>query len=59
MVALTASAGIAFARGGGAQLLNSPGYQRSLQESRKRLGEQPVPVQPNAVTHQKKHKRHK
>ena len=29
-------AGEAFARGGGANLMNSPGYQRALKESRER-----------------------
>ena len=33
------SAGLVFARGGAANLLNSPGYQRALEESRKRQAE--------------------
>ncbi|MBY0382575.1 MAG: hypothetical protein K2W78_11715 [Xanthobacteraceae bacterium] len=57
MVALMASADVAFARGGGAQLLNSPGYQRALQESRKTLGAQPDHVRPSAETLRKKRKR--
>jgi hypothetical protein len=46
-----------FARGGAPNLMDSPGYQRRLQESRQQLQAQPVPTQP-AVHHKKKHKRH-
>ena len=31
-----ANVGSAFARGGGSNIMNSPGYQRALQESRQR-----------------------
>jgi hypothetical protein len=46
-----------FARGGAPNLMDSPGYQRRLQESRQQLQAQPVPTQP-AVHHKKKHKHH-
>jgi len=45
-----------FARGGAPNLMDSPGYQRRLQESRQQLQPQPTPVQP-VVHHKKKHKR--
>jgi hypothetical protein len=35
------SVGAAFARGGAPNVMDSPGYQRALQESRKRLQVQP------------------
>lgn len=54
------SAGQVFARGGGAaNIMDSPGYQRALQESRKRYREsysQPY-AQPQAV-HPRKKRRH-
>jgi hypothetical protein len=38
------------ARGGGPNLINSPGYQRALEESRKRYGAQTQPyTQPPSV----------
>jgi hypothetical protein len=55
---IAVSTSFAFARGGGAGLLNSPGYQRALQESHKSLATQAAPVQPNAAPTKKKHKRH-
>jgi len=39
----------AFARGGAVNIMNSPGYQRALEESRKRLP--PANPQPAAVDH--------
>jgi len=57
-LALEGSAGFAFARGGGAQLLNSPGYQRRLQESRKDLTTDAAPVQRRTKTSKAKHKHH-
>jgi hypothetical protein len=44
-----------FARGGAASIMNSPGYQRRLQESRQQLA-QPV-LQPSpAVPHKPRHR---
>ncbi|PPQ43662.1 hypothetical protein [Rhodopseudomonas palustris] len=40
---LMAGSGAALARGGAANIMDSPGYQRALQESRKRLQQQPGP----------------
>jgi len=54
---LPASPAPSFARGGAPNLMDSPGYQRRLQESRQQLQVQPVPTQP-AVHHKKKHKHH-
>ena len=45
-----------FARGGAPNLMDSPGYQRRLQESRQQLQAQPAPAQP-VVHHRKKRKR--
>lgn len=45
-----------FARGGSPNFMDSPGYQRRLQESRQQLQVQPAPTQP-AVHHKKKRKR--
>lgn len=45
----------ASARGGASNLLNSPGYQRALEESRKRYRQEAQPyTQPPAVYPQKK-----
>ncbi|UYO55716.1 hypothetical protein [Rhodopseudomonas palustris] len=41
---LIAGSGAAQARGGAANIMDSPGYQRALQESRKRLQQQPGPT---------------
>jgi len=46
------------ARGGAANIMNSPGYQRRLQESRQQLA-QPLPSQPSAVARYKVHHRHR
>ncbi|WAB80121.1 hypothetical protein OR798_09760 [Rhodopseudomonas palustris] len=40
---LIAGSGAALARGGAANIMDSPGYQRALQESRKRQQQQPGP----------------
>lgn len=50
----------ASARGGGSNILNSPGYQRALEESRKQY--QQSAVQPNAPSppaHKRKTSRHR
>lgn len=48
----------AAARGGGSNIMNSPGYQRALEESRKRYQQPAQPsVQPSA-THKRKKPRH-
>ena len=62
-VATLSFSGPAFARGGGVpNLLNSPGYQRALEESRKRYREQSLqsPSQTSAVAPRKrmKHRGH-
>ncbi|NEV77002.1 hypothetical protein DYI24_08090, partial [Rhodopseudomonas sp. BR0C11] len=46
-----AGSGGALARGGAANIMDSPGYQRALQESRKRLQQQsgPTMAQPFAA----------
>jgi len=45
----------AHARGGGANLMNSPGYQRALKESRERYAREAQPyTQPPAVYPRKK-----
>ena len=49
--AIGVSSGPLFARGGGANIMNSPGYQRRLQESRQQVS-QPQ-AQPSA-THRRK-----
>lgn len=41
---LIVGSGAALARGGAANIMDSPGYQRALQESRKRLQQQPGPT---------------
>jgi len=56
-LALLASPTPSFARGGAPNLMDSPGYQRRLQESRQQLQAQPVPTQPT-IHHKKKHKHH-
>jgi hypothetical protein len=48
--AIGVSSGPLFARGGGANIMNSPGYQRRLQESRQHLPQSSV--QP--FTHRRK-----
>jgi hypothetical protein len=45
----------AFARGGAASIMNSPGYQRRLQESRQQLA-QPDPQPSRAVRHKPPHR---
>ncbi|MGJ5196224.1 hypothetical protein [Bradyrhizobium sp. HKCCYLRH1030] len=56
LVMVTASEPV-LARGAAASIMNSPGYQRRLQESRQQLGaptaQAPTPVKPRA-----KHRRH-
>lgn len=47
----------ALARGGAASIMNSPGYQRRLQESRQQLA-QPV-VQPSPTVHHTPRHRHR
>jgi hypothetical protein len=51
----------AFARGGAASIMNSPGYQRRLQESRQQLAQPPSPqleLQPSspAAGHKARHR---
>jgi hypothetical protein len=46
-----------FARGGAASIMNSPGYQRRLQESRQQLA-QPI-VQPSPAIRRKPRHRHR
>jgi len=55
--ALLAGTAPSFARGGAPNLMDSPGYQRRLQESRQQLQAQPAPAQP-VVHHRTKHKHH-
>jgi hypothetical protein len=43
-----------FARGGAASIMNSPGYQRRLQESRQQLS-QPVQPSRHKWRHRKRH----
>ncbi|WEF50536.1 hypothetical protein AFIC_002080 [[Pseudomonas] carboxydohydrogena] len=54
--AILLDSGLAHARGGAPNLMDSPGYQRRLQESRQQLQAQPAPAQP-VVHHKKRHKR--
>jgi hypothetical protein len=44
-----------FARGGAPNLMDSPGYQRRLQESRQQLQAQPAPA---PVVHHKTRRKH-
>jgi len=55
-LALLANSAPSFARGGAPNLMDSPGYQRRLQESRQQLQAQPAPAQP--VVHHKKMRKH-
>lgn len=49
----------AFARGGAPSVMNSPGYQRALEESRRRYRQEVQPsAQPQPV-HPRKKKRHR
>jgi hypothetical protein len=57
VVALLVVGQSAFARGGAASIMNSPGYQRRLQESRQQLA-QPSP-QPSPAIHPKSRHRHR
>jgi hypothetical protein len=43
-----------FARGGAASIMNSPGYQRRLQESRQQLS-QPSSTSPHKWRHRRRH----
>jgi len=56
MMALTAAASQPlFARGGAANIMNSPGYQRRLQESRQQLA--PPETQPSpTILHKRRHR---
>ncbi|WP_024574018.1 MULTISPECIES: hypothetical protein [unclassified Afipia] len=45
----------ASARGAAQNIMNSPGYQRALEESRKRYQQSVQPVQPSKVHKRKKH----
>lgn len=45
----------AFTRGAAPNIMNSPGYQRALEESRKRYQQSVQPVQPSKVHKRKKH----
>ncbi len=47
----------AFARGGAPNIMNSPGYQRALKESRERYRQQYYAAQPR-VTQPRKYRRH-
>ena len=56
--AMAGSSGPSFARGGGAaNIMDSPGYQRRLQELRRQLA-QPV-VQPPSTHRHKRHRQHR
>lgn len=55
IVAIALDYNVALARGGAANLMDSPGYQRRLQESRQQLQAQPAPASP-VVRHRKKRK---
>lgn len=48
----------ALARGGAPNVMDSPGYQRALQESRKRLQAQPDVAPPAAIAGPRRHHRH-
>ncbi|XUM20474.1 hypothetical protein ACRAVF_23420 [Bradyrhizobium oligotrophicum S58] len=54
LVMVTASEPV-LARGAAASIMNSPGYQRRLQESRQQLGaptaQAPAPIKPRAKRH--------
>jgi hypothetical protein len=54
MSAIAVSSGPLFARGGGANIMNSPGYQRRLQESRQPLS--PPSVQPSGHRRKTRHR---
>lgn len=56
-VATLATLSPCFARGGAPSIIDSPGYQRRLQESRQQLQAQPAPARP-MVHHKTRHKRH-
>ena len=45
-----------FARGGAASIMNSPGYQRRLQESRQEVSQPAVP--PASIHHKHKPRQH-
>ncbi|CCD90316.1 conserved exported protein of unknown function [Bradyrhizobium sp. ORS 285] len=47
------------ARGAAANIMNSPGYQRRLQESRQQLGAPPAPYVAEPRYHRPKAKRHR
>jgi hypothetical protein len=55
-IAVVASSEPTFARGGPANIMNSPGYQRRLQESRQQLSQRD-PQPSSAVRHQSRHRR--
>lgn len=57
ILALLASTAPSFARGGAPSVMDSPGYQRRLQESRQQLQAPPALAQP-VVHHRKKRKPH-
>jgi len=59
IVALVCAGEPAFARGGAASIMNSPGYQRRLQESRQQLAQPPMArfdLQSPAVRHKARHR---
>jgi hypothetical protein len=62
-IALLDLAGLdaAFARGGAPNIMDSPGYQRALQESRQRLQRQPeaAPTVAGPRAHRHAHRRHR
>jgi hypothetical protein len=58
-VAELSIANSAFARGGGANLMNSPGYQRALEESRKRYRQEAQPYTQPAPVYPRKKWRHR
>jgi hypothetical protein len=45
-----------FARGGAASIMNSPGYQRRLQESRQQLAQPDLQSPSRAVRHKPRHR---
>jgi len=55
VLAMVVASDPAFARGAAASIMNSPGYQRRLQESRQQLA-QPDPQPSRAVRHKPRHR---
>jgi len=58
IVAMVCAGEPAFARGGAASIMNSPGYQRRLQESRQQLA-QPQSPQPDLQSPTRHRARHR